>query len=309
MTELLLELSSGGSVADGQAISSAGPTTALGPFPQLVDEIRSSAAAVRRPAVALMARLLPDTTDNISRIAKSGGVPPLVDLLRSSEADVADHAVAILANMVHPSLATADEHLDAIAAGGAVAPLVAMLGNGIQRGRANAVVVLSYLAARHGNELGVHGAVPLLLTLLTSAEVSLKEAAARALVGIAASSVSHQDAIRREGGVERLITQLKHESTHLSAATQTPQMAAVLTQLSLAVSALAQGHKANQAAIHSAGGGEALVEILRGDAPEPTKAAAAEALYALAETGANYSYTVSAISLLVQLIGRYVPYP
>lgn len=225
---------------------------AAGGLPPLLLLLARPCEAAEHAARALMS--VADCVEHQQQIAAAGAVPAVVRLLQPQaphavSATMRETAAGILGNLAIQNPA----NQRAVVAGGALAPLVEMLGAKESACQEQACFALWNLACQNpANQAAIEaaGAIPPLAKLLAKGGAALKEEAAGALMNLAAHA-DNKRAIAAAGAVAPLVAMLGEGG-------------GAAEQAAGALMNLASNNAANQAAIMEAGALPPLLAMLKG---------------------------------------------
>lgn len=200
---------------------------------------------------------LADDADNRISITKAKGIEPVVQLLGASNPKARRHAEGALVRL---SIESANRVI-------IINKLVGMLrqtSNAAQEQAAAALANLASDSAENRNSIVDAGGIVPLITLFESSSAKAKENAVAAIAKLAHKSEGIQAAIASAGGIPKLGNVLIQSSANVKDLTAA-QLCSIAAS---AVSALAEGNKANAVAIADAGAVTPLVGMLASPSPE-----------------------------------------
>eukprot|EP00898_Chlorokybus_atmophyticus_P008373 jgi/Chlat1/8537/Chrsp82S07940 len=184
-----------------------------GAIPALVALLSTGTQRCQQYAASTLCYLTWNKAGKAPAICRAGAFGPLVTLLHMSNAlELRQAATQAMGNLI---FCDADAAAVAIEAG-AIAPLVALLGDIDVDRQALAANVLRLLAAEVADAraaIARAGAIPALVALLSTGMQRCHEYAAEALANIASHSTVHKLAITEAGAIQPLVTLLCMSST------------------------------------------------------------------------------------------------
>ena len=277
VTELLLQL-----CADA---NNRGAIAKAGAIQKLVMQLRSKSTRAQELAAAALAQLTNDVTmgskDNVAQCAEAGGVKPLVTLLESVREEAQTHAAAVLADMMRHSA----DNREAVFVGGGIEPLIALLDSPAAPAAAGALWSLSTAGEVKQTAIAEAGAVAPLVALLGNANAASLAKAAGALAGLSAGHAVNQDAVTAAGGLVPLVALLDETHFEAlvnmdegSTDEQLQLQEQVQANAASALAELARSHNVNQTAIAEAASIAPLIRLLAISADATTQANSGEPL-------------------------------
>lgn len=316
------------------------------PLLALLDADRHSSPKAKENAVGALKQLCRRSKENQSQIARAGGIPKLVNvLLGFSGATMKDSAIiqlcTLAAEAVKEMAKGNKKNQDAIAAEGAIAPLVAMLGSPSAQMQANAAGALANLA--RGNQpnqsaIAKTGAVAPLCALVREGSAETKDQSASALWALSTDNAPNKDTIAKLGGIDPLVGLLitsdseksqmciagglaalafKHPDNRQLIAkrlvgllgSSQAKAAEKATRVLTTCSSFFNDHHSNQVAVAKIGGIPPLIQCLQA-ASGKVQAYAAHAMFCLAQNNTTTQQLIAksdAIPPLVALMKRSTP--
>jgi len=233
------------------------------------------------------------TTEEVERaVANADPAAALVALLQACAIGARTPVASGIASLADaPPDRSADPMRGALAAAGALPPLVAMLGDGTAEERAAAAEALGKLARNEANEAAIAAAAAIepLVALVRDGDAQGKAKAATALRNLAGGNDAIVSAIAAAGAIEPLVALVLDGDREGKA------------NAAGALANLAGDDDSNVSAIAAAGAIEPLVALVR-DGDAHGKANAANALWSLADGDFDIKAAIAAAGAIEPLV-------